>query len=103
MHEHALINDLFRTLDRLAKQHKSTQIKRVSVWMGAFCHISPEHFREHFAHQSLHSVAEGARLDLTVSDDIHDANAQQILLTSVDMDVPEDEANGPTSSSDAHS
>ena len=96
MHEHALINDLFRTLDAVALAQRSNKIRSVSIWMGALCHISPEHFREHFEHQSLNTVAEGAVLQLTISEDIRDKNAQQILLTSVDLDVDErDEAPQP--------
>lgn len=92
MHEHALINDLFRTLNSVAGTHSSHKIRSVSIWMGALCHISPEHFREHFEHQSVNTVAAGAELHLTVSDDIRDANAQQIMLTSVDLDVAESDA-----------
>ncbi|MFM7199494.1 MAG: hydrogenase/urease maturation nickel metallochaperone HypA [Myxococcota bacterium] len=89
MHEHALINDLFRKINTTAEQHRATRVRKVSVWLGALCHISPEHFREHFEHTAPETRAAGAQLELEVSDDLHHPNAQQLYLTSLELDIPD--------------
>jgi hydrogenase nickel incorporation protein HypA/HybF len=49
--------------------------------------MSAEHFTGHFQHAAAGTMAEGARLNLTVSGDIGHANAQDILLESVEVEV----------------
>ena len=71
MHEHALINDLMRRIARAAEAEDAERVVAVSVWLGALSHMSPEHFPEHFEHASTGTIAEGARLDIAASDDIH--------------------------------
>ena len=38
------------------------------MWLGAFSHISADHFREHFEEATVGHVAEGTQLDVTESD-----------------------------------
>ena len=49
--------------------------------------MSPVHFTEHFEESSAGTIAEGAKLDITVSDDTNDANAQEILVRSVTVET----------------
>ena len=46
-----------------------------------------EHFGEHFRHSSAGTRAEGARIDATLSDDPAHANAQDVLLESVEVET----------------
>ena len=87
MHEASLMKNLMRQLDELAKAEDAKRITGVSVWLGAFCHMSGAHFAEHFEESSAGTIAEGAELDVTVSDDPKDANAQEILIRSVTVDT----------------
>jgi hydrogenase nickel incorporation protein HypA/HybF len=87
MHEHGLINDLMRRIARAAETEKAERVVAVSIWLGALSHMSPEHFREHFSRASAGSVAEGARLDIAASDDIHDSAAADVLLKGIEVET----------------
>lgn len=90
MHERSLLADLMRKLEDVARQHGASRITRVQVRLGALSHISPEHFREHFAEAARGTVAEGAVLDIQVSTDLSDPHAQDILIESVESVEIED-------------
>ncbi|MBC8204726.1 hydrogenase maturation nickel metallochaperone HypA [bacterium] len=71
-------------IETIAKEQNAEKITGVSVRLGALAHISPQHFCEHFIDGVKGAIAEDAKLDVTISHDIHDPNAQQIILESVD-------------------
>ncbi len=87
MHEASLISGLMRRIDTIARADGARRVTGISVWIGALCHMSAEHFAEHFEHASSGTIAEGARLDVTVSDDTHDMNAQDIVLRHVEVET----------------
>ena len=87
MHEASLIANLMRRIEAVAKVERARRIVAASVWLGALSHMSAEHFVEHFERAAAGTVAEGARLDVTVSDDLGDANAQNLMLESVAVEV----------------
>lgn len=86
MHEMSLINDLMRKITDLAVQHQAKKVAVVRVKLGALCHISPEHFREHFEEAAAGTVAHGARLEVELNPDEQHPNAQDILLDSVEVE-----------------
>ncbi len=86
MHEASLISGLMRRIDTVARADGARRVVGISVWIGALCHMSAEHFAEHFEHASSGTIAEGARLDVTVSNDMHDTNAQDIVLRHVEVE-----------------
>jgi hydrogenase nickel incorporation protein HypA/HybF len=85
MHEMTLLVGLMKQIERIAREEKANAVSVVRVKLGALSHISPEHFREHFEHAALGTVAEGAVLEVTQLTDINDPNAQEILLESLDV------------------
>ena len=87
MHERALILNLLRQVDAIAAAEGARKVTRVTVWLGALSHMSPGHFREHFAHDAAGSIAEGAALECTASDDVADPNATAVLLRSVEVET----------------
>ena len=87
MHEASLMKTLMRRIDEIAAAEKAKRITSVTVWLGALSHMSPTHFTEHFAESSAGTIAEGAKLDIAVSDDTNDANAQEILVRSVTVET----------------
>ena len=87
MHEASLMKNLMRRLDEIASAENAKRITGVSVWLGALSHMSASHFAEHFEESSVGTIAEGAKLDVTVSDDPKDPNAQEILVRSVTVDT----------------
>ncbi len=88
MHEFSLLADLLRKIESVARCEQASAVTRVTVRIGALCHLSPSHLREHFARAAYGTIAEGARLDIKVLTNITDPHAQEIVLESVDvMDV----------------
>jgi hydrogenase nickel incorporation protein HypA/HybF len=89
VHERALMNDLMREIDAIARADGASRVTRVSVRLGALSHFTPEHFREHFVDASRGTLAEGAVVDAVLEDDIDDARATGVVLASVEVEVPE--------------
>ena len=87
MHEASLMNSLMNKIKDLAEQEQARQVTTVRVWLGALSHMSAEHFQEHFDQSSKGTIAEGATLDIEVSTDISDANAQELLLRSIEVET----------------
>jgi len=87
VHESALMTNLMRQISDLAAREHARRVTRVFVRLGALSHISPAHFAEHFKHASGGSVAEGAQLEVTVSNDMQRADAQDIMIESVELDT----------------
>ncbi len=82
MHEHSLMADLMKKIADLSGTEKVVSVK---VTLGALSHMTPEHFAEHFGESSRGTNAAGAKLDITMSDDIHHPNAQDVLLESIEV------------------
>jgi hydrogenase nickel incorporation protein HypA/HybF len=82
----SLMRDLMRKIQEVAGREGGGRVLRVDIWLGALSHMSPEHFAEHFAEVSGGTVAEGAKLSVETSDDIHDPHAQSILFRGLEME-----------------
>lgn len=87
MHEATLMKGLMRRIEGIARDQRAERVVGVSVWLGAFSHMSPAHFAEHFEEASAGTIAEGARLSATASDDIRHPNAQDVLLQSIEVET----------------
>ena len=87
MHERTLILDLLRKVNEIAAAEGARKVTKVSVWLGALSHMSPAHFRQHFDQDAAGSIAEGAELECTTSDDITDAEATAVLLKSIEVET----------------
>ncbi len=85
MHEMSLMSDLMSKIEKVARTHGGGRVVRLQVTLGALSHFSAEHFSEHFTQASAGTLADGAELDITLSDDIHDPHAQDVLLRSVEV------------------
>ena len=87
MHEASLIRNLMRKIDALAKAERADRVTTVRIWLGALSHMSADHFREHFEHASRGTIANGASLEIDVSTDVGDPNAQELLLRSIEVET----------------
>jgi len=87
MHEASLIRDLIAKVTTLAAAQGAVRVTRVSVWLGALSHMSPQHFHEHFATDARGTIADGAALDIETSSDIGDPNAEALLLRSIEVET----------------
>ncbi|WP_421723492.1 hydrogenase/urease maturation nickel metallochaperone HypA [Bauldia sp.] len=87
MHEASLMKNLMRQIDAVAQQENAKRVTGVAVWLGALSHMTEAHFGEHFRQASAGTNAEGARITATLSDDTTHANAQDVLLESVEVET----------------
>jgi hydrogenase nickel incorporation protein HypA/HybF len=87
MHEHSLMKSLMKRIEEVAAEAGGGRVVGIKVWLGAFSHMSESHFEEHFRDASRGSLAEGARIEATVSDDQRDPRAQDIFLESVELEA----------------
>jgi hydrogenase nickel incorporation protein HypA/HybF len=87
MHEASLLANLMRRAEEVAQAEGAHRVVGMSVWLGALSHLSAEHFTEHFNRASVGTMAEGASLELTVSEDPNHPDAQSILLEKLEVEV----------------
>ena len=85
MHEASLIDALVRRIESVARAEGAGRVVSVSVWLGALSHFSKAHFAEHFEEATRGTIAEGARLDVTLSEDLDHPDAQHVRLEGVEV------------------
>jgi hydrogenase nickel incorporation protein HypA/HybF len=85
MHESSLTKNLLAQIERAAPDEDGSRIGRVKLQLGALAAISPEHLREHLELAARGTRVEGAVIEIAVSEDIHNAHAQQVVLESVQV------------------
>jgi len=86
MHEEALLNDLRRKIEELARAQDAHRIVRIHLWVGALSHITEHHLREEWPRVVRGTVAETAELEVETSDDPHHPRAQGVVLASVSIE-----------------
>jgi len=87
MHELSLMADLVRKIESVVRSEKARCVKSLKVRLGALSHLSGEHFLEHLREAVRGTSAEGARVELEVSEDLQDPRAQEIVLVSLELEV----------------
>lgn len=92
MHETGIVRDLVRRLEGVASDAGAQAVSGVQVWLGALSQFSPEHFREHYRDEAKGTIAEGANLDILLSNDPGDPNALHVMIRSVELEVPDGES-----------
>lgn len=83
MHEKALMDDLMAKILGVAAAEGGARVTRITVWLGALSHFTPEHFREHFDDAARGTLAEGAQVDATLDADLANPQAHGVVLESV--------------------
>ena len=63
---------LMRKIDAIARSHNAQRVIGIRVRLGALAHMTPEHFREHFAAASRGSIAQGALVEAEPCADLFD-------------------------------
>jgi hydrogenase nickel incorporation protein HypA/HybF len=87
MHETSLTRDLVRKIEAISREADASRVVGVTVRLGALAHMSPSHFREHFDEAAIGTIAEGAEIRIVESADIHDPDAQHVVLEDVEIEV----------------
>ena len=62
MHETALVRDVVRRIEDLARATSAHRVTGAKVLLGALSHLSAGHFREHFTIEARDTLAGGAVL-----------------------------------------
>ena len=93
MHETALVRNLIHRVEKLCTDEEAERVVEVSVWLGALCHMSPEHFTDHFRQEAAGTCADQAHLWIETSDDINHPHAQDVLLQSLELEA--EDGSGP--------
>jgi hydrogenase nickel incorporation protein HypA/HybF len=89
MHERALMTDLMREIENVARADGATRVTRVAVRLGALSHFTQAHFREHFVDASRGTLAEGAAVDAVLENDLEDPRAAGVVLESLEVEAPD--------------
>jgi hydrogenase nickel incorporation protein HypA/HybF len=87
MHEASLMTNLMNRIEEIAGAEDARRVTGVAVWLGALSHMSEAHFIEHFERAAAGTIAEKAKLEITVSDDTSHANAQNLILERVEVET----------------
>jgi hydrogenase nickel incorporation protein HypA/HybF len=82
MHEHSLLRALMHQLEATAQAHGAARVKVVRLKLGPLAHIEPDHLREHFNAAAKGTLAEDARLEIAVTDELH-----ELTLESLDIEA----------------
>jgi hydrogenase nickel incorporation protein HypA/HybF len=86
VHESGVVRDLVARIEEVARAQQAGKIRTIRVWLGALSHMTESHFLDHFRIESRGSLAEGAEVEVELSDDVGDPNAQGVLLRSLDVE-----------------
>ena len=87
MHETSVMKSLMRQIDAAAAAEGAQRVVGVSVWVGALTNMSARHFIEHFEHAAAGTIAEGACIDVTVSDDAQHRDAQDVVVQGLEVEI----------------
>jgi hydrogenase nickel incorporation protein HypA/HybF len=94
VHERALMTDLMREIEEVARADGATRVTRVSVRLGALSHFTQDHFREHLVDAARGTLAEGATVDAVLESDLEDPRATGVVLESLEVEVPDPVGTG---------
>lgn len=86
MHEFSLMKSLMTQIEMTALQNNARRVVSLTVRLGALSNMSPEHFREHFDEVAIGTIAEHAKLNFAVENNVADPHAQDILLESIEVE-----------------
>lgn len=80
------MHDVLRKVEEVARASGAERVTRVEVRLGALSHITPEHFRQHFADASRGTIADGADVSAVLDDDTSSQLAAEVVLESVEIE-----------------
>ncbi len=83
MHEAALVRDLVREVDSVARENSAGHVQTVRIEIGALSHVTRESLEGQFEVLAQGSAAQGAHLDITRSGARNAANASDVRIVSI--------------------
>ncbi len=89
MHEEAMLRDVVRKAEEVARAEGPARVTRVRLWVGARSHLAGPELKERWANAVRETVLSGAEVEVESSTDPTDANAERVILRSLDVDTGE--------------
>lgn len=86
MDHEAIIEDLISKIEEHAEENDAARVVEVKLKVGALVNIDTDDFREEFAEALVSTIADGARIDIVVSNDPDDPDAEEVILQSVQVE-----------------
>ena len=80
MHEMSLLRGLLHQIEVTARRNGARRVSVVRLKLGPLAHVEPDHLREHFVEAARGTVAEGARLEIETTEELH-----ELTLESIDI------------------
>jgi hydrogenase nickel incorporation protein HypA/HybF len=87
MHEHGVMRSPMQRIEQAARAENARRVVGVSVTLGALSHITLMHFGEHFDQAAAGTIAEGALLSVTMSSDVRDPRATDVILDGIEVET----------------
>ena len=87
MHDHGVMRSLMQRIEDAARAENARRVVGVSVTLGALSHMTLMHFGEHFDQAAAGTIAEGALLSVTTSNDIRDPRAADVVLEGIEVET----------------
>ncbi len=87
MHEHSLMKSLMNRIDEVAAEAGGGPVVDIKVGLGAFPHMPESHCEEHFRDASRGSIAAGAAIEASGSEEQSDPRAQAIFSESIELEA----------------
>ncbi len=88
MHELSLLRGLMRQIEDVARHNGGGCVSVVRLKLGPLAHNEPGHLREHFTDAAKGTLADGARLDIEVTDELHELTLESIDIASAGSQRP---------------
>jgi len=81
-----MLKDVVRKAEEVARREGVVRVTRVRLWVGARSHLAGPELRDRWAYAVRGSALSKAEVEIEVSRDPADPNAENLLLRSVDVD-----------------
>ena len=90
MHEEAMLRDVIRKAEEVAKREGAARVTRVRLWVGARSHLGGPELRARWAYAVRGTALDGAEVEVESSRERGDPNAELVMLRSLDVDSKEE-------------
>ncbi|HXY12693.1 MAG TPA: hydrogenase/urease maturation nickel metallochaperone HypA [Thermoplasmata archaeon] len=86
MHEEAMLRDVVRRAQDVARSEGGRRVTRVRLWVGARSHLGGPELTARWAHAVTGTALAGASVEVELSRDANDPNAETVMLRSLDVE-----------------
>jgi len=90
MHEEAMVRDVIRKAEEVARREGAGRVTRVRLWVGALSHLDGPELKARWAYAVRGTALDGAEVVVESSRERGDPNAELVMLRSLDVDSREE-------------